>query len=1152
MASKFSEFRVSPAGDDASTGTRQAPFRTLRRAHEALCSSDADDITISLAGGTYRLDEPLRFDAQRFGPDGPRVTFRAMPGATPVISGAVKVEGWTLHDESRNIWKANAGAHRSRQLYVDGKRATRARTTANPPGFRPNAVLPANPSVKEAYVIGGGIEFIPTSLNPPRWSDPAKWSNPSRIEAVIKTQWKMMSVPVASIAPGSPKGLIAMQQPGWTNANVFFDAGSAAPGIWSFWQVTYFENAYEFLDEPGEWYLDDTSGDIFYIPRAGEDLATADVEMPVLEVLVEGIGSADRPVANLTFEGITFAYATWLEPGSGNGYVADQSGFRLAGDQHRPNIIGHDQSCVRTPGNLRFAYARNIRFARNTFQHMGAVALDFGTGSQRNQIVRNSFDDISSAAIQLGGIDEVDHHPSRAEEYTTDNEISDNRISATGREFVDSAAIYAGFTRNTLIIHNAISNTPWSGIALGWGWGLLDPGSFLGVPGATHGMWGNYATPTANSGNRIANNDISAFVEDRWDGGAIYFNGQQGQSLDDPLIVEGNVAHGKRPGGGSNIFYSDGGSRYVVFRGNALFDNPIGHVDLGPPPQEGDPLPYSSALSLANVIPYGGDIGGCRTYGDILYEGNYWRAGLIPLEETIIDVVESIVTWIGGGKAFDTYSKDGFFNICPYSEGDVVYPTGLVYLGNHDLPLGGLDVPPDILANSGVRADHPDTTGVSFPPVYSGPSWNIPRVSLPGLFGAQEEFAQEWWYYVGTAYTDAGQPFSLQIQITRLSAGIAQAGLGITGIGWRDGDASFYLSGLAFGLGPAIPPATDHSYSATLVPLFEITAPFGGLQLNLPPAGGWEFEYLRQASDGRVGEAGSAYSIAAQGRGYLASANSKDTAEAEYSLSFIVADQRGSVMEGIGGYVGPEMFPGDPSGAPASYECAQPHLAIQSGTIVIDGRTFPIARGSLWLDRQMLAATSDSSPAPRDAEGLKQYLIQTKPAGKSLYRGDWMGFVLDDGHVIVLAEFWQPSTPQWLTGTKSGKPPLRGFGNLYFPAGDTPRANGGIGLRPRTSLQDDDWDFDVNILVPGNEHSPHFTSKITGHTYATAWQIEFSDRAIAHGLPPKLYVYVVSDNCEIVPLDAVTAFYEGAATVYADEERTQPLGHAFVEQMGFD
>lgn len=166
MTSKSSEISVSAAGDDAAAGTRQAPFRTLRRALEALRLSHATNITLSLADGTYRLDETLRFDADRFGPDGAHVTMRAMPGAKPVISGAVKVEGWTLHDASLNIYRAHVGAHRSRQLYVNGKRATRARTTANPPGFLPSAELPANPFADEPYVIGGGIAFIPTNLNP--------------------------------------------------------------------------------------------------------------------------------------------------------------------------------------------------------------------------------------------------------------------------------------------------------------------------------------------------------------------------------------------------------------------------------------------------------------------------------------------------------------------------------------------------------------------------------------------------------------------------------------------------------------------------------------------------------------------------------------------------------------------------------------------------------------------------------------------------------------------------------------------------------------------------------------------------------------------------------------------------------------------------
>jgi hypothetical protein len=696
------EIWVSSDGDDDASGAPEAPFRTLQRAHEALCgiadrASGDSEVAIVLADGVHRLTAPLLFDSGRFGPGGPQVWFRAAPDASPTISGGIRVEGWTLHDQALNIYKADVGANRSRQLYVDGQRATRARTTSSdgtlPAGFRPSPILPPDTSDVSTYVIGGGIEFVPTALNPEQWRDPSGWKNPRDIEAVTKTQWKMMSVPLREIVPASPSqnGMIFVQQPAWTNANVFLDSTTGLPAIWSLWQVTYFENAYEFLDQPGEWYLDNSTGEIFYIPRPGENLATADVELPILETLIEASGTPDRPVSNIHFEGITFCYATWLGPSGKDGYVADQSGFHLVGE-HKPNIIGHDRNVTRTPGNLKFEYVHGIHFEKNHFQHLGAVALDFGTGCQDNRIVDNRFDDISSAAIQLGGVAEVDHHPQRPEQITSDNVISNNLIARTGRDFVDTAAIYVGFTRNTLISQNTISEVPWSGIAIGWGWGLLDPGMFPGLAGATSGMWGVYTTPTPNSGNRIVRNHISKFLEDRWDGGAIYSTGQQGLSMDDPLLIEGNVACGKRKAAGGNIFYTDGGSRYVVLRNNASFDNPIGHIDLGPSPQIGDPLPYPAAPSIANLVPYGSDIGGCRTYGDIHYESNYWRAGLIPLEEKVIDLV------------FETYSKQGFFNICPYNSGGVDYPTGLSYSDNHDIPLGRIQVPQEILQNAGVRS----------------------------------------------------------------------------------------------------------------------------------------------------------------------------------------------------------------------------------------------------------------------------------------------------------------------------------------------------------------------------------------------------------------------------------------------------------------
>ncbi|MFA6051409.1 MAG: right-handed parallel beta-helix repeat-containing protein [Methylobacter sp.] len=714
-------FWVSPQGSDASPGTEQAPFLTLEHARDAVRNLSEEqrgqeDIVVYLQDGTYRLKQAFVLDWQDSGKNGHDVVYRAADGANPVISGAIRVQDWVLHDKVLNIYKAQVGQFKSRQLYVNGQRAIRAQTEPQdghyPAGFLPSPVIPSKGTAPTPYIITGGIKFETTSLNPERWRDPTKWANLKNIEAVVYDQWKMMSAPLDSVTSSSrTTGLITLQQPGWTNANIFFNKNKdqksgkvvAKPGIWSFWQVTRFENAYEFLDKPGEWYLNEATGVLYYIPRAGENLATADVELPVLEVLVEGKGGLGKPVSSIRFEGLTFSGATWLHPSSGNGYVSDQSGFHLVGNGYTPNVIGHVQPnhLERTPGNVRFSYAHNITFSGNTFEHLGAVGLGFDAGSQGNKIDQNLFTDISSAAIQLGGVSEIDSHPPHPREsyITSDNTISDNTISFAGQEFVDVAGIFVGFTRNTLIEHNTITDVPWSGIAMGWGWGLLDPGSFPGVPGAKSGEWGTYDAPTPNSGNRILNNRIERFLGNRWDGGAIYTTGQQGASMVDALLIEGNVALNKRKEAGGNTFYTDGGSRYIKLKNNVSLNNPIGYVDMGPPPRAGDKLTYPSAPSELNIIPYGSDSGGCRTYGDIGYEGNYWLEGPIPGEELLIGLAE---LFFSGGK-FDAYSIYGFFNVCPYTDKTgVSYPTNLTYSNNHDIA-NKSDVPNEILDNAGVR-----------------------------------------------------------------------------------------------------------------------------------------------------------------------------------------------------------------------------------------------------------------------------------------------------------------------------------------------------------------------------------------------------------------------------------------------------------------
>ena len=241
-----------------------------------------------------------------------------------------------------------------------------------------------------------------------------------------------------------------------------------------------------------------------------------------------------------------------------------------------------------------------------------------------------------------------------------------------------------------LIAGNTIVNVPWSGIAVGWGWGLLDPSGYPGIPGATRSMWGTFSRPTPNRDCVIRGNRIDRFLQVLWDGGAIYTTGQQGTSARDGLLIEGNVASGKgvivRADGslgisGGNAFYTDGGSRYITLRGNVSFDDPVGTVYLGPPPKANDPLPYPSLPSAGNLMPYGSDLGGCRTYGDIRFIGNTW------LQDPFLKNVGLYNALYKAALGFDAYSDQGFFDIGPYTDPEgVSHPTNLTYVGNRIMP----------------------------------------------------------------------------------------------------------------------------------------------------------------------------------------------------------------------------------------------------------------------------------------------------------------------------------------------------------------------------------------------------------------------------------------------------------------------------------
>lgn len=522
---------VSPSGDDKNPGTNSRPFRTIEKARETLRSVNSKmtrNITVYLHGGTYLIDQTIRFDDADSGNNGFDVIYKNYPNETPNISGGRRITGWQLDSAGR--WKASTEINNFRQLYVNGTRATRARG-----GLLAGAEL-----------FGG--DGYKTSN-----AEMAEWKNQSDIEFYYDNQWDRTICKVSSVKRDEAGNtIISMLQPYFTLAKLKDGKQAKLP--------THIENALELLDEPGEWYLDRSSHTVYYMPRAGENLKTTEIIVPVVEKLVELQGSLDHPVHNVVFEGLTFSYAGWLKP-SEIGLADVQANFII----DPKNLIArpgsfianlHNQN-VKSPSNIILHAAKSIRFQRCVFTKLGGAGLDIEFGSQNNLIQGCHFYDISGSGIQIGDV--IDHHPDDVRAIVKNNRIDNNYIHDVANEYLSGVGVFAGYTDSTYISHNEISQLPYSGISLGWGWGEEDQG------GSIYYQPFNYQEPTPAKNNIVENNHIHHINTLFWDGAGVYTLGNMPGT-----VIRGNLIHDNLgwPGG----IYFDEGSGFIEATGNIVYN----------------------------------------------------------------------------------------------------------------------------------------------------------------------------------------------------------------------------------------------------------------------------------------------------------------------------------------------------------------------------------------------------------------------------------------------------------------------------------------------------------------------------------------------------------------------------------------------------
>jgi len=617
------------------------------------------DIDVDLFGGTYRA--PFELGPADSGRDGYTVTWQAVPGQAPVISGADRVTGFTRYD--KNIWRAKVTAPAGgQQLFVDGQRAELAQSAGPPPGLQVTST--GFFTTDDAY---------------------ASFTNQSRIEVVDNSDWKHESCPVLSITAVKGNGEaggggsdINVLPSCWEANNLdvpnlgFPYNGSGLPAMSG---ISYLENAYQLLTQPGQFYLGDHY--LYYIPRPGQDMATADVELPVeqslltvagtpghltpvnqntagasytgdgwqlytdrnlgdldndieattgngdsasysftgtgLEVLgetyddeggfdvyvdgkqdtsqsftentsgdtrlaqqvvysVQGLSpgphtvkivktggtyltidgfevtpDAIDPVRDITFKNITFEYSTWNLPET-TGYIDNQAGVLW-------NAAGADPVPVIVPAAVTVSRGSGITFTGDTFQHLGATAVDLANGTQGSTVTASVITDTAGGGVSVGEVD--DYFQNDAALMTTGDTISDDLISYVGQDYSDTVGVWAGYTRDLTITHNDIGHTPYSGMSIGWGWGYASPCSMQAAEGLSsceHGT--NYA-----GGNVITGNYVHDVMNTLDDGGPIYTNGGQGEDGAGVYsVLAGNyVSIGNHD---DNMLYQDEGSSY--------------------------------------------------------------------------------------------------------------------------------------------------------------------------------------------------------------------------------------------------------------------------------------------------------------------------------------------------------------------------------------------------------------------------------------------------------------------------------------------------------------------------------------------------------------------------------------------------------------